>query len=176
MKGDLELKRLALCLAALTGHLIVAPLAAAAESVTKTGTFTDWSLYVDANSPHVFCFVASEPKSSEPTGATRTTPLIYISAWPKDGVKAEVSLRMGFPIKAASEPSIKTGDAEFKLFSAEDRIYVKDATVELKLVEAMKKGADLTAEATSERGKTITDRYSLSGLGQAMAKMQEVCF
>ncbi len=176
MKGVLDLKRTGLCSAALAGYFIFAPFAAAAESVTKVATFNDWSLYADANTPHVFCFVLSEPKSSEPSAATRTTPLIYISAWPKDGVKAEVSLRMGFPVKSGSEPSIKVGDAQFKLFGSEDRIYVKDATVELKLVDAMKKGAELTAEATSERGKTITDSYSLSGLGQATAKMQEVCF
>lgn len=176
MKGDLDLKRTVLCPVALAGHFIFAPFAAAAESVTKVGTFNDWSLYADANTPHVFCFVSSEPKSSEPSGASRTTPLIYISAWPKDGVKAEISLRMGFPVKSGSEPSVKVGDAQFKLFGAEDRIYVKDAAVELKLVDAMKKGADLTAEATSERGNTITDTYSLSGLGQAMAKIQEVCF
>lgn len=176
MKGGLELKRIGLGSAALAGHLIFAPFAAAAESVTKVGTFNDWSLYADANTPHVFCFVSSEPKSSEPTGASRTTPLIYISAWPEDGVKAEVSLRMGFPVKAGSEPSIKIGDSQFKLFGSEDRIYVKDATVELKMVDAMKRGAELKAEATSERGRTITDSYSLSGLGQATAKMQEICY
>jgi invasion protein IalB len=150
--------------------------ALAAETVAKVDDFGDWQLYADPNSPHLFCFVSSEPKSSDPSGTTRSSPRIYITAWPKDGVKAEISVRMGFPVKAGSEPSVKVGDAAFKLFSADDRIYVKDATQELKLVDAMKKGANLTAEATSERGKTISDSYSLTGLGQAMTKLQAECF
>jgi hypothetical protein len=169
----LKLNFLALGLAA---HMLSGSIALGAETVSKVDTFSDWSLYADDKSPHLFCFVASEPTSSEPKGAARDAPHFYISAWPKDGVKAEISFRMGFPVKAASEPVVKVGNAPFKLFAAEDRIYVKDATQELKLVDAMKKGTNLTAAVTSERGTAITDTYSLSGLGQAMAKLQSECF
>lgn len=161
-------------------HLAIAAMtatcASGAETVTKIETFSGWSLYADANAPHLFCFVASEPVSMEPKAATRDAPHLYISAWPKDGIKAEVSFRMGFPVKSASEPTVKTGETQFKLFATEDRIYIKDATQELKLVDAMKKGADLTASVTSERGTTVTDTYSLTGLSQALTKMQSACF
>jgi hypothetical protein len=40
----------------------------------------------------------------------------------------------------------------------------------------MRKGADLTVVASSERGTEITDTYSLSGLGQALQKLQATCF
>ena len=154
--------------------------AANAEGVSKMETFSDWTLYADGQttekSAHKFCFVTSTPASSEPKGASRDAPHLYISAWPKDGVKAEVSLLMGFPVKAASEPSITVGTATFKLYASDDRIYVKDATQELKLIDAMKKGDELKAEVSSERGTAIVDLYSLSGLGQALSKLQEVCF
>ena len=103
-------------------------------------------------------------------------PTSDISAWPKDGVKTEISFRMGFPVMAASEPSVNIGEAQFKLFANEDRIYVKDPTQEPKLVDVMKKGTDLKAAVTSERGTTVTDSYSLSGLGQAMGKLQDECY
>lgn len=167
------MKRLAASLLACFGSVAFAY---GAESVTKVDRFSDWSLYADTNSPHLFCFVASEPKSSEPKAATRDAPLVYISAWPKDGVKAEVSFRMGFPVMSGREPVVNVGDTQFKLFAADDRIYVKDATQELKLVEAMKKGAELKANVVSERGTEIVDTYSLSGLGQALAKLQGECF
>jgi Invasion associated locus B (IalB) protein len=169
----LKLNFLALGLAALMSS---ATYALAADTVSKFETFSDWSLYADEKKPHLFCFVASEPKSSEPKDAKRNGPHLYISAWPKDGVKAEISFRLGFPVKSASEPVVQVGDASFKLFTAEDRIYVKDATQELKLVDAMKKGSNLTAAVTSERGTAITDTYSLSGLGAAMGKLQAECF
>ena len=160
----------------LTALFVPVTQALSAEAVTKIDTFTDWSLYADAKSPLLFCFVASESKSSDPKGATRDAPHLYISAWPKDGVKTEISFRMGFPVMAASEPSVNIGEAQFKLFANEDRIYVKDPTQEPKLVDVMKKGTDLKAAVTSERGTTVTDSYSLSGLGQAMGKLQDECY
>jgi hypothetical protein len=177
-KGDPELKfpKLDFLALGLSGLMLSGSIALGAETVSKVETFSDWSLYADDKQPHIFCFVASEPKSTEPKDAKRDAPHLYISAWPKDGVKAEISFRMGFPVKNASEPIVKVGDAPFKLFAAEDGIYIKDATQELKLVDAMKKGSNLTAAVTSERGTAITDSYSLSGLGQAMGKLQEVCF
>ncbi len=147
-----------------------------AEAVTKVEAFMDWQLFADDTAKHLFCFVTSEPKTSLPAGASREAPRAYISAWPKDGVKAEVSFRMGFPIKKASDASVTVSPATFKLFAADDRAYMQDPTQELKLVEAMKKGATLTIEVTSERGTAVTDTYSLSGLGQALQKLQEVCF
>ena len=148
----------------------------AASGVAKVETFSAWTIFADAKVPHEFCFVTSEPTASEPQSASRAPPRLYVSAWPKDGVKAEVSFRMGFPVKKASESAIHVGEVLFKLFGSDDRIYVNDATQELKLVDAMKKGADLKAEVTSDRGTAITDTYSLAGLGQALAKLQDVCF
>jgi Invasion associated locus B (IalB) protein len=150
--------------------------AGAAEGVAKIETFSAWTLFADAKVMHEFCFVTSEPTTVEPKGASRDSPRLYISAWPKDGIKAEVSFRMGFAVKKASEPAIHVGDILFRLFGSDDRLYVRDATQELKLVDAMKKGSDLKAEVASERGTAITDTYSLAGLGQAMAKLQDVCF
>ena len=66
-----------------------------ADAVTRVDTYGDWSLLTDSNAPHLFCFVTSEPKTSEPQDAPRDAPRAYISAWPKDGISGEVSFRMG---------------------------------------------------------------------------------
>jgi hypothetical protein len=149
---------------------------AQAQSVTKAGTFGDWSLYTDDKKPHQFCFVASEPKSSEPADAARDAPHLYISAWPKDGVKAEVSFLLGFPTKKNSEITASIAPAGFKLFANDDRAFVQDSTQELKLVEAMKKASKLTVTATMQTGVAVSDGYSLSGLAQAMSELQSSCF
>jgi invasion protein IalB len=62
------------------------------------------------------------------------------------------------------------------MFTANDRAFVQDATAELKLLEAMRKGAKLAITATTGTGKQVTDSYSLSGLGQAMGELQSTCF
>ncbi|WP_045834768.1 invasion associated locus B family protein [Hyphomicrobium sp. 99] len=150
--------------------------ALAAESVTRVNTYGDWSLMADANDPHLFCFVTSEPKTSEPQDAPREAPRAYISAWPKDGIRAEVSFLMGYRIKKNAQGTATVSPSGFKLFGASDRAYVTDSTQELKLVEAMRKGSVLTIAIASDRGANVTDTYSLNGIGQALQKLQETCF
>ncbi len=147
-----------------------------AEDVSKLATLIDWALYTDSKSPHKFCFVTSEPKSSEPADTAREPPRIYISAWPAEGIKSEISVRLGFPPKKSSEISVSIAPATFKLFSADERAYVHDETQELKLVDAMKKGSKLTVSATTATGTDVTDTYSLTGLGQALQELQKTCF
>ena len=65
---------------------------------------------------------------------------------------------------------------KYNLFAAKDRVFVKDPTQELKLLDAMRKGNSLTVVIASESGTTVTDTYSLSGVGSALQKLQETCF
>jgi hypothetical protein len=146
------------------------------EGMSRVDTFGDWMLLADSKTPHLLCFVTSEPKASEPKGAQRDTPRAYISAWPKDGIKSEVSFRMGFKIKKNAEGTATVTPGGYRLFGANDRAYVSDSTQELKLVEAMRKGNTMTVAIASERGTLVTDTYSLSGLGMALQKLQETCF
>lgn len=147
-----------------------------AEQMTRASQHGDWSLMTDGNTPHLFCFVTSEPKSTAPADAERKSPRAYISAWPKDGIRAEVSFRMGFRIKKTAQAIATVSPAGFRLFGSGDRVYVSDSTRELKLVEAMRKGSSMTVAATSDAGTAVTDTYSLNGIGQALQKLQETCF
>lgn len=148
----------------------------AAEEMTRVDTIGDWLVLADSKKPHAFCFVTSEAKSSEPKDTPREPPRAYISVWPKDGIKGEVSFRMGFKVKKQGEGIAKINASGYRLFGANDRAFVKDATQELKLLEAMKKGGNLTVEIASDRGVTVTDKYSLNGVGPALQKLQQTCF
>jgi hypothetical protein len=146
------------------------------EGVTRVDTYHDWTLMTDTKAPHLFCFVTSEPKESEPRDAKRDAPRAYISAWPKDGIRGEISFRMGFPVKADAKGTVAVNAKTYKLFGAEDRAYVKDPTQELKLLDAMRKGSYLKVEVASAEGGTITDTYSLMGISAALQKLQDTCF
>lgn len=146
-----------------------------AETMARVDTYGDWTLLADSETPHLFCFVTSEPKSSTPDNAQREAPRAYISAWPKDGIRGEVSFRMGFKIKKGTQGTASVGAGGFKLFGSNDRAFVSDSTQELKLIEAMRKGASMTVMIASDHG-TVTDTYSLSGVGVALQKLQETCF
>jgi invasion protein IalB len=153
------------------------PLAAQAPEPgsMKTGTAGDWILHQAAGDGPKICFAATQPRTKEPAGANRAKVVLYVSAWPKEGVKSEFSVKLGYRIKPDAPVSVTVGDNEFKLFAEEDRAYVADATEELKLIEAMKKASKLVVQATSSRGTQTTDTYSLTGLGQALQAVASAC-
>ena len=79
MKGDLEMSatvRAALQCAALGVATLMGHSPAHSESVTKSDTFSAWTVYTDAATPHAFCFVTSEPTAKDPEVATRDAPRI----------------------------------------------------------------------------------------------------
>jgi invasion protein IalB len=151
------------------------PGVANAGGATVTGSYGPWSFYTSEGANYKICFAAAAPEEKKPATANRATPLFYISAWPKDGVRGEVSVKLGYPIKAGSAVNVQVGDESFKLFAKDERAYIADTTQELKLIEAMKKGSKLTVQATSERGTETTDTYSLSGLSKALDDMAGKC-
>jgi len=149
--------------------------AAAAQSVDLVEKQGAWSLYADSASPKEVCFIAAQPQAVEPLGANRGPIFFYISAWPKDGVKTEPSVKVGYPVAADKEMSVTVGTETFKLFVKGERGFVSDPNEELKLVEALKKGSNAFVKATSARGTNTTDTYSLSGLTAALEKLAATC-
>lgn len=141
----------------------------------KTGTFGNWMVHRNADDGPKICFAASQPTIKEPAGANRSKIVLYVSAWPKEGVKSEVSVKLGYPVRPESPVDVTVGEAAFQLFADEDRAYVADSTEELKLVEAMKKGTTMIVKATSTRGTLTTDTYSLNGLGRALDAVAAEC-
>lgn len=141
----------------------------------RVDTYGDWTLLTDSETPHRFCFVTSEPKASTSDNPQREAPRAYISAWPRDGIRGEVSFRVGFKTKPGTQVTASVGGGGFKLFGSNERAFVSDSTQELKLIEAMRKGSSMTVVIASDHGP-VTDTYSLSGVGVALQKLQETCF
>lgn len=151
---------------AATGH------AQTANPIEKYG---DWTMYTADAGGSRLCFVTARPSDTKPDGARRDPIHFYVSAWPKDGVKSEVSIKLGYPVKKGSAPTVSIGPQAFKLFIKDDKAFVADPTAELKLIEAMKKGGKVLVEAVSERGTATSDIYSLSGFDKALQALSSKC-
>jgi hypothetical protein len=148
---------------------------ALAQTVKSVGTFSSWTAFTHGEGGSLLCFATAQPTKQEPTGAKRNPAFVYVSSWPKDGVKAEVSVRVGYPLKVGSDVTMAIGNASFKLFVHGDRAYIADAGDELKLIDAMRRGSTMTIVGTSERGTTTTDTYSLAGITQALQVVATSC-
>ncbi len=137
--------------------------------------FGTWSLHQSRNASHNICYAVSTPVSKKPKKANRAAIVFYVSAWPKDGVRNQVSVKFGYPINTEKDVTVQIENDTFNLKARDERAYVYDATQELKLLEAMKTGTQMVVKATSKRGTQTIDTYSLKGVTSALKSLAESC-
>jgi invasion protein IalB len=61
------------------------------------------------------------------------------------------------------------------MYTQNDGAWIKNVAEEARMVDAMRKGSELTVKGTSGRGTQSIDEYSLKGLGQALDKIDKEC-
>ena len=144
---------------------------------TLLGQYGDWGAYSASPGGSKICFALAKPKSSktEPVGRSRDQSYMFVSSRPADNVKNEVSVIIGYPFKTSSDATAEIGGAKFAMYTQNDGAWIKNVAEEVRMVDAMRKGADLTVKGTSGRGTQSTDQYSLKGLAQALDKIEQEC-
>jgi len=138
-------------------------------------SFGDWGAYTAVAGKSKTCYALAEPKERLPASLKRDKAYIFVSTRPAEGVKNEVSIIMGFDVKADSSPRSEVGTAGFDMVAQKDKLWVRNAAEEGHLLDAMRKGQRLIVKATSLRGNNTSDSYSLSGLAQALDRVQKEC-
>jgi len=146
-------------------------------SAVLLGQFGDWGAYRATPEGKKVCFALSKPTSAvtEPAGRNRDPSYAFVSTRPAEKVKNEVSVIVGYPQKPGHDASAAIGSANYVLYTQNDGAWVKNAAEEARMVDAMRKGADLVVKSESARGTKTTDTYSLKGLAQALDKVAEEC-
>ena len=138
--------------------------------------FTDWLAQTYDDNGKTLCYATSAPKKQAGNFKSRGNPYIAITHAPQSGVRDQVSYIAGYELKPNSEVILTIGNQNFSLSVLQkDRAWAKDATVDKKLVDAMRKGASLTVHGTSARGTETTDTYSLIGFDKAYAAIGAAC-
>lgn len=163
-------------LGALISSLLImgANIAAHAADSTVVKRFNDWTVYKAKTKDGTLCFAASTPKDIEPKNVKRGDIFFYITTWPKFKVREEVSVKLGYPLKAQSTPSITIGAKNFTLYDKGERAYIH-SSLENNLLAAMRAGSKMVIKGTSKRGTNTTDIYSLSGITAALKATKSAC-
>jgi hypothetical protein len=151
-------------------------------------SFGDWGAYAAKAGPDKTCFALAQPKDRQPGDLTRNPAYIFISERPAENVHDEVSIIMGFDVKGGGEDKVagkaaaetpeasaEVGTAKFVLVAKRSNLWLKNVAEEAPLIAAMRKNAKLVVRATSTKGRTTTDDYSLSGLTQALDRVHKEC-
>lgn len=151
----------------------IAPPAFAQPKLVET--FNDWDFYSHNGPKERICFAVSAAASSEPAGNRQGSTYFYISAWPREGVRTELSVKAGYPFRKGSEATVTVGSESFELFTQGERAFVSDPIEELKLLEAMKKGANMVVQGVSTSGTATKDTFSLMGVSKAVQTLTTQC-
>lgn len=156
--------------------------AAAAPSIggvqpTLLGQYGVWGAYTASPGGKKICFALAKPTSSKtnPPNRPRDPAYVFVSTRPSEKVKNEFSLMMGYGLKPGSEASAEIGSTQFALYTQGDGAWVKNAAEEDRLVDALRKGADVTIKGLSARGTETTDVFSLKGITQALDRVAQDC-
>jgi hypothetical protein len=150
---------------------------AQADQPTLLGQFADWGAYTAAPGGKKVCFALSKPKSSQtnPPNRPRDPAYIFISSRPSENVRNEISVIIGYPFKPASDATAEVGPTKFAMYTQNDGAWIKNVAEEQRMIDAMRKGADLIVKGTSGRGTQTTDQFSLKGLNEALARSEQEC-
>lgn len=151
--------------------------AQADEGPQLLGKFGDWGAYAANPKAGKVCFVLGKPAKSAtvPPGRNRDPAMLYVSTRPKEKVKEEVSVDIGYPFQAGSDATAAIGPTSFAMYTDKDGAFIKNPAEEARLVDAMRKGADLVISGTSSHGTKTTDTFSLKGISQALSKVAAAC-
>lgn len=144
---------------------------------TLLGQFGSWGAYTASPNGKKVCFALAKPSSSKtnPPNRPRDPAYAFISSRPAEKVNNEVSITIGYPAKPGSESTLEVGGGSYAMYIQGDGLWIKNAAEEEKLVEAMRKSAEVVVKAVSSKGTQTTDIFSLKGLSQALDRMAQDC-
>ncbi len=149
----------------------------AAAQPSLLGQFGDWGAYTASPSGNKICFALAKPAkgATEPPNRPRDPAYMFISTRPAEKVSNEVSVILGYGLKPSSEALVEIGSARYAMYTQNDGAWIKNAVEEGKLIESLRKGADVVVKGESARGTKTTDTYALKGLAQALDRAGQEC-
>lgn len=144
---------------------------------TLIGQFGTWGAYSATPNGKKVCFALAKPSSSKtnPPNRPRDPAYAFVSTRPAEKVNNEVSVMIGYALKPGSESTVEVGGASFAMYTQGDGLWIKNAAEEERMVEAMRKSADLVVKGVSAKGTETTDTFSLKGLAQALDRISQDC-
>ena len=151
--------------------------AAGGSEPTLLGQYGTWGAYAATPNGKKLCFALAKPSSSKtnPPNRPRDPAYAFISTRPAEKVVNEVSIMIGYVLKPGSESTLDVGGASYAMYTQGDGLWIKNAAEEERMVDAMRKAADVTIRGVSSKGTETTDVFSLKGLSQALDRVAQDC-
>jgi hypothetical protein len=156
------------------------PAAAAVAGSTEPtliGQYGTWGAYTATPNGKRVCFALAKPTTSKtnPPNRPRDPAYAFVATRPGEKVFNEVSVMIGYTLKAGSESTLEVGGASFAMYTQGDGLWIKNAAEEEQMVQAMRRASDAIVKGVSAKGTETTDTFSLKGLAQALDRIAQDC-
>src|SRR4030081_71488 len=155
------------------------PAAAVAGNAEPTliGQFGTWGAYTATPNGKKVCFALAKPEASKtnPPNRPRDPAYAFVSTRPAEKVTNEVSVMIGYAVKPGSESTLEVGGSSYAMYTQGDGLWIQNAADEARMVEAMRKSADVVVKGVSAKGTETTDTFSTKGLAQALDRLAQDC-
>lgn len=163
-------------LAVAVATLITSPSPAQAQTPQFLGSFRDWNVYRFSDNGQAICYIASEPKKQEGNYTRRGSPAVLVTRRPDSAGVDEVSVQPGYSYLEGSEVEVEVDrNSTFLMFTRGEHAWTKSEDEDRQLINAMRRGNDMTVRGTSVKNTYSLDTYSLLGFTAAYNAMDDSC-
>jgi hypothetical protein len=153
------------------------PAVAGGAEPTLIGQFGTWGAYTATPNGKKVCFALAKPATSRtnPPNRPRDPAYAFVATRPSEKVFNEVSIMIGYILKPGSESTLEVGGASYAMYTQGDGLWIKNAAEEGRMVDAMRRSADVVVKGVSAKGTETVDTFSLKGLSQALDRIAQDC-
>jgi hypothetical protein len=139
------------------------------------GKYGDWEA-LSAQGKDKLCYALGAPQKRLPEGKLKDAKAnIFVSTRPSENVRNEIAINLGYATKENGAATADIDEKNFELVTMKESAWLKNPAQEKEFVESMKHGTKLVVKASSAKGTASTDTYSLKGLSDALARVQQEC-
>ena len=163
----------------MAGAALAAGPAAAQDVSNRVAADTDWAVF-EVSDPKE-CWAVTAPKETVNTRDGRTVSvrrgdiLLFVTWRPEQSIAGEVSFTGGYPFAEGSTVQMDIGGTAFELFTEGEYAWPATPADDLKIVTAIKRGANAVLTARSSRGTQTKDTFSLLGATAMIEDAESRC-
>ncbi|MDJ1015512.1 MAG: hypothetical protein QNJ35_03290 [Paracoccaceae bacterium] len=164
---------------AMAGAVLAAGPASAQDVSNRVAADTDWAVF-EVSDPKE-CWAVTAPKETVNTRDGRTVSvrrgdiLLFVTWRPEQSIAGEVSFTGGYPFAEGSTVQMDIGGTAFELFTEGEYAWPATPADDLKIVTAIKRGANAVLTARSSRGTQTKDTFSLLGATAMIEDAESRC-
>lgn len=150
---------------------------AEAARAGEIGAFGAWYAMTSGEGGEKLCYAITGPQVSLGKIPDRGEVGLMVTHLDGGTVRDQVSVALGFEPSKSRPTKIKVdkgGNINMRLTDG-DRVWIREASLDSKLVAQMKKGDNLIVTGLSAKGVASQDTFSLDGFSKAYQAISEAC-